>query len=272
MRNYRLIRVSSTSPASEPGGLPRHEDGGGQEDERPEREFHPGAPGHRFGGILAISLSAGPVAAWTPAALFAPCRGDCGVAVYGGPYVDDSLTDLVTDPQSPATWDYRNDFLLAAAISREAAQFGHLHLEPELGLGQRFGQQHETEVWAALFFLLPRPPARHDRAIGSAAAPKIRSLAVLPLVNMSGDPGQEYFADGMTEELITNLASIEALKVISRTSVMRYKGSNESLKDIAKALDRNVCRCGTYPRIVHAIKLAAARLKSSEGAPGLVRQ
>ena len=71
----------------------------------------------RFGGILAISLSAGPVAAWTPAALFAPCRGDCGIAVYGGPYVDDSLTDLVTDPQSPATWDYRNDFLLAAAIS-----------------------------------------------------------------------------------------------------------------------------------------------------------
>jgi hypothetical protein len=107
----------------------------------------------RFGGILAIFLlAAGSVAAWTPAALFGPCRGDCGVAVYGGPYVNDALTDLVTDPRSPSTWDYRRDFLVAAALSRDAARFGHLHLEPELGLGQRIGQQHETEVWAALFF------------------------------------------------------------------------------------------------------------------------
>jgi hypothetical protein len=54
-------------------------------------------------------------------------------------------------------------------------------------------------------------------------AGQIRSLAVLPLTNLSGDPEQEYFADGMTDELITDLAQVSALRVISRTSVMHYK-------------------------------------------------
>jgi serine/threonine-protein kinase len=64
----------------------------------------------------------------------------------------------------------------------------------------------------------------------------IRSLAVLPLANLSGDPRQEYFADGLTDELITNLASIQSLKVISRTSAMRYKGVSKPLPEIAREL------------------------------------
>jgi eukaryotic-like serine/threonine-protein kinase len=70
----------------------------------------------------------------------------------------------------------------------------------------------------------------------NATRPQIRSLAVLPLENLSGDTSQEYFADGMTEALISNLSQIKDLKVISRTSVMRFKGSRESLPEIAKAL------------------------------------
>jgi TolB-like protein/DNA-binding winged helix-turn-helix (wHTH) protein len=68
------------------------------------------------------------------------------------------------------------------------------------------------------------------------AAP-IRSLAVLPLDNLSGDPSQEYFADGMTDELITELARIPNLRVVSRTSVMADKGSRRPLPDIARQLD-----------------------------------
>jgi hypothetical protein len=64
------------------------------------------------------------------------------------------------------------------------------------------------------------PPAPRE----AAANPQIRSIAVLPMENLSGDPNQEYFADGMTEELITDLAKISALRVISRTSVMQFKG------------------------------------------------
>src|SRR5262249_37916588 len=67
--------------------------------------------------------------------------------------------------------------------------------------------------------------------------PQIRSIAVLPLENLSGDPGQEYFADGMTDSLITDLAQISSLKVISRTSVMRYKGTRKPLPEIAKELN-----------------------------------
>ena len=64
----------------------------------------------------------------------------------------------------------------------------------------------------------------------------IRSVAVLPLANYSGDPGQEYFADGMTDELITMLARNSTLRVPSRTSVMHYKSANVSLAEVAKAL------------------------------------
>jgi len=64
----------------------------------------------------------------------------------------------------------------------------------------------------------------------------IHSIAVLPLENLSGDPSQEYFADGMTDELITALAQNHSLRVISRTSAMQYKGVNKPLREIAQAL------------------------------------
>jgi len=76
-----------------------------------------------------------------------------------------------------------------------------------------------------------------ERLIGKPGAVKIESLAVLPLKNISGDPEQEYFADGMTEELIATLARIESLRVISRTSVMEYKAAQKPLPQIAKELN-----------------------------------
>ena len=69
-----------------------------------------------------------------------------------------------------------------------------------------------------------------------SSPPLIQSLAVLPLQNLSGDPNQEYFADAMTEELITELSRISALKVISRTSIMRYKKADKGLPEIAREL------------------------------------
>jgi TolB-like protein/DNA-binding winged helix-turn-helix (wHTH) protein/tetratricopeptide (TPR) repeat protein len=89
---------------------------------------------------------------------------------------------------------------------------------------------------------------------GDPAAP-IRSLAVLPLQNLSGDPNEEYFADGMTDELITELARIPGLRVVSRTSVMQDKGARKSLAQIARELDvdaiveGSVVRSGDRARI-----------------------
>jgi TolB-like protein/tRNA A-37 threonylcarbamoyl transferase component Bud32/Flp pilus assembly protein TadD len=74
------------------------------------------------------------------------------------------------------------------------------------------------------------------RLLGGAAAPQFHSLAVLPVANLSGDPQQEYFTDGMTDALITDLSKIGALKVISRTSVMQYKGVKKPLPEIARDL------------------------------------
>jgi DNA-binding winged helix-turn-helix (wHTH) protein/tRNA A-37 threonylcarbamoyl transferase component Bud32 len=77
-----------------------------------------------------------------------------------------------------------------------------------------------------------------DRLLASfgTSVPKIESIAVLPLENLTGDPNQEYFADGMTDELIVNLGKIGALRVISQTSVMRYKKTDKPLPQIAKEL------------------------------------
>ena len=74
-----------------------------------------------------------------------------------------------------------------------------------------------------------------DRNLGGVSG--IRSVAVLPLKNVSGDPEQEYFSDGITEALISDLAQIGALKVISRTSAMRYKGTGKTLPEIARELN-----------------------------------
>jgi TolB-like protein/Tfp pilus assembly protein PilF len=76
-----------------------------------------------------------------------------------------------------------------------------------------------------------------DAPEGTLAAPQVRSLAVLPFVDLSGGTDEAYFADGMTDMLINKLARIGALKVISRTSVMRYKGARKPLADMARELD-----------------------------------
>jgi eukaryotic-like serine/threonine-protein kinase len=96
---------------------------------------------------------------------------------------------------------------------------------------------------------------RIGERFGGAQREPIQSIAVLPLANLSHDPEQEYFADGMTEELITELSQIGSLKVISRTSVMRFKGSGKALPQIARELnvdgivEGSVLRSGDQVRI-----------------------
>jgi len=82
--------------------------------------------------------------------------------------------------------------------------------------------------------IMDAAPASAEPVSGGAI--RIRSLAVLPLANRSGDPAQEFFVDGMTDALIADLAQIAALRVISRTSAMRFKGSDKPLPEIARDL------------------------------------
>jgi TolB-like protein/Tfp pilus assembly protein PilF len=95
------------------------------------------------------------------------------------------------------------------------------------------------------------------------APPKIRSLAVLPLKNMTGDPSQEYLADGMTDALIGRLSSIHDLRVISRTSVMRFKDPQISVPKIAEALHVDAIVEGSVMRDGNRIRVTAQMIRAS---------
>jgi TolB-like protein/DNA-binding winged helix-turn-helix (wHTH) protein/tetratricopeptide (TPR) repeat protein len=90
----------------------------------------------------------------------------------------------------------------------------------------------------------------------------IRSLAVLPLENLSGDPAQNYFADGMTDELITDLAQISALRVISRTSAMAYKEARKPLPQIARELDVDAVVEGSVLRSGDRVRITAQLIEA----------
>jgi TolB-like protein/DNA-binding winged helix-turn-helix (wHTH) protein/Flp pilus assembly protein TadD len=91
----------------------------------------------------------------------------------------------------------------------------------------------------------------------------IRSLAVLPIENLSGDASQNYFSDGMTDELITDLAQISALRVISRTSVMAYKGARKPLPQIAHELNVDAVVEGTVLRAGDQVRITAQLIDAS---------
>src|SRR5215469_679932 len=94
----------------------------------------------------------------------------------------------------------------------------------------------------------------------------IRSLAVLPMQNMSSDTSQDYFADGMTDELITRLAQVSALRVISRTSVMSYKSVHKSLPEIARDLNVDAIVEGSVSRSGERVRITAQLIQVSTDA------
>ena len=98
----------------------------------------------------------------------------------------------------------------------------------------------------AAYFWRHRPPVA-----------AIDSVAVLPFENLSGDPGENYFVDGMTDELITTLAKIRSLRVISRSSIMLYKGTNKPLREIARELNVNGVVEGAIMRSGNRVRITA---------------
>ncbi len=111
-----------------------------------------------------------------------------------------------------------------------------------------------TLVLAALWML--NPGRWRDRFAGGDAA-STRSLAVLPMINLSGDPGQEYFADGMTEELITILTKISALSVVSMSSVKGLKAPDRPLREIARELRVALILRGSVRRSAERVRISA---------------
>lgn len=116
-------------------------------------------------------------------------------------------------------------------------------------------------VLAAILIALNSVGLR-DRLFGGPSTTPIRSIAVLPLENLSGDVSQEYFADGMTDELITDLAKIGSLRVISRTSSMRYKRTQKPLSQIAHELNVDAVVEGTVVRSGDKVRITAQLIQA----------
>ena len=124
------------------------------------------------------------------------------------------------------------------------------------------GAQANKNSWrvaAALVILLAVVAvaliALRTRLFPARQAPKIRSIAVLPLANLSGDKSQDYFADGMTDELITALAKNRNLRVVSRTSAMQYKGVSRPVKEIARELNVDGILEGSIERGTNSVHM-----------------
>jgi TolB-like protein/DNA-binding winged helix-turn-helix (wHTH) protein/Tfp pilus assembly protein PilF len=90
-----------------------------------------------------------------------------------------------------------------------------------------------------------------------SASPPVKSIAVLPLLNLSSDPDQQFFADGVTDELITNLAQIGSLRVISHTSTMAYSGTHKSAPQIARELGVDALVEGSVVRSGNRVRITA---------------
>jgi TolB-like protein/DNA-binding winged helix-turn-helix (wHTH) protein len=148
--------------------------------------------------------------------------------------------EAVPGSETPA----RTSFEPAAEIqSPTSPQFEHLKLDDTAGLVvpgtntlKRRSRVIILAASATLVVLAISFALFSDRLFGRDSNPQIHSIAVIPLDNLSGEPNQNYFADGMTDELITMLAKNSTLSVTSRTSVMQYKGVHRPLREIAREL------------------------------------
>ena len=187
------------------------------------------------------------------------------------------------------TYQLTSNILNQSCPTLPASAPGGLNIIVQRCLEKQPGQRYQraTEVVAALETISETPTTRDDRSTSGAQLPKRRllftgfilvllaaaaltldlskwskpqinaSVAVLPLEDLSVDGGQDYFSDGLTDELITELGSISALKVISRTSVMRYKGARQSVPEIARQLNVEAVVQGSVLRAGDRIRINA---------------
>jgi serine/threonine protein kinase/tetratricopeptide (TPR) repeat protein len=145
------------------------------------------------------------------------------------------------------------ELLLALKNSKRELELGSVQGTSRNGLVRQFGTRRSIALAgmiaaAVILLALAIWFVRGSRTPPAASATEIKSLAVLPMANLSGDPSQDYFAEGITETLISGLAKVTALRVTSRTSVMQFKGSQQPVKQIAQELNVDAIIEGSVQR------------------------
>ncbi len=172
-------------------------------------------------------------------------------------------------PVSAASRNCRDELLFARELGKPMIALYIEETELPAGLRLSIGSSQallkydiaEEDYWRKLLTALEangvisKSTEQGVRAKRRVRREQIRSLVVLPLANLSSDPEQDYFADGMTEALIANLAKLQTLRIISRTSAMRYKGSANSLSEIAEELDVDAVVEGSVLRVGDRVRI-----------------
>ena len=147
---------------------------------------------------------------------------------------------------------------------RLAAKTGDHHSTPPVALVPPSKRKRSLVlVLCALFTLVLTASTIWWYIHAKAAVPPIHSIAVLPLDNLSGDPSEEFFADGMTDQLTTDLAKFGSLRVISRTSVMHYKGAKKGLPEIARELNVDAIVEGSVVRSGQRVRVTAQLIQAA---------
>src|SRR5882672_6200924 len=173
----------------------------------------------------------------------------------------EALGDSAESPRFVETVARRGYRFLAEVKAADAAPVP----APELAVTPaRPDRRLPPLVWKASVFvllMLTASLATWKLHSGNRPSPVIRSLAVLPLESLSSDPSQDYFADGMTDELISALGQISALRVISRTSIMTYKRVRKLLPEIARELNVEAVVEGTVLRFDDRVRITAQLIR-----------
>jgi TolB-like protein/DNA-binding winged helix-turn-helix (wHTH) protein len=177
----------------------------------------------------------------------------------------DALGDSADEPRFIETHSGRGYSFISAVTATNGASRTEEEASPvEMGVPARSRPLYRRLAFGAVVFLA-FVATLFGFNIGGvreywftrASSPVIHSLAVLPLQNLSSDPNQEYFSDGMTDALITDLAQIGSLKIISRTSTMQYKQTKKSLPEIARELNVDGIVEGTVQRSGDRVRITA---------------
>jgi serine/threonine-protein kinase len=159
---------------------------------------------------------------------------------------------LNTVPRSPSHWE--------PSLSGDLARLVRSLLEKDPGQRPPSASAVAAALRDGTPSSAPRGPtyaARGNPAQEVGETRQITSIAVLPLANLSGTPDQDFFADGMTEALIASLAQVRALRVVSRTSAMQYRGARQSLPEIANALGVDGIVEGAVTRFENRVRVTA---------------
>jgi len=179
-------------------------------------------------------------------------------------HLRDALSDSAEHPQFIETLP-RKGYRFIALVTRDDADVEAALNHAPPSPGNRRSRAMVAALIAAVGVAIAADVRGVRRFIGGRPAdpPHITSLAVIPLENLSGDPEQDYFADGMTDALITDLAKMGSLRITSRTSVIKYKGKQRTIKDIGRELDVDAVVEGTVTRAGNRVRITAQLIQVS---------